>query len=115
MSNLKLKELRSEKNISQKELTNHINYTQSMIAKWENGINEPTARALKEIADFFGVSIDYLVGRENYEGNVIIKNELEPDEEKALSLFRNLNRIAQKRTIGYMEGLLSAPILTRKA
>lgn len=60
-----LKELRQERNLTQKELAYDLNYTQSNISEWENGTVEPKATALTAISTYFGVSIDYLLGLEN--------------------------------------------------
>ncbi len=63
-----LKELRQERNLTQKELAYDLNYTQSNISEWENGTVEPKATALTAISTYFGVSIDYLLGLENEYG-----------------------------------------------
>ena len=59
----RLKELRSEKSLSQMELSKATGISQSAIAKWELGKTEPTASAITTLADFFGESTDYLLGR----------------------------------------------------
>ncbi len=64
----RLKELREEKALSQKELASIIGYNQSMISFWENGVNEPTESAIRKISIFFGVSADYLLGLEDETG-----------------------------------------------
>ena len=61
----KLKELRIEKGIGQVELAKAINVSKGIISLWENGLREPKLSNLIELANFFEVSIDYLVGLEN--------------------------------------------------
>ena len=63
---LRIKELRSEKKISQKQLAIAINCGQSTICDWEKGKIEPSADALIAVANYFDVSIDYIVGRKDY-------------------------------------------------
>ena len=58
----RLKELRSEKNLSQMELSQKLGVSQSAVAKWELGKTEPTASAIIAIAKFFGESTDYILG-----------------------------------------------------
>ena len=58
----RLKELRTEKNISQMELAQLTKISQSAIAKWELSKTEPTASALIKLSKFFGESVDYLLG-----------------------------------------------------
>ncbi len=59
----RLKELRLNNNITQAELAKKLNYGRTAIANYEAGRTEPSFEALKTIAEFFGVSIDYLLGR----------------------------------------------------
>lgn len=59
-----LKELRTEKKLGQVELAKKLGVSKSIISLWERGESEPTLSKLNLIADFFGVTIDYLAGRE---------------------------------------------------
>ena len=61
----RLKELRKEKNLGQIGLANELGVSKSIISLWEIGTCEPTLSKLKEIAKFFGVTIDYLAGLED--------------------------------------------------
>lgn len=61
---MRLYELRSKKKISQKELAAQIGYSQNMISQWENGTRDPGTDVLKKLADYFGVTVDYLLGRD---------------------------------------------------
>ena len=63
---MRLKELRKEKNITQKALAEIVGVNQSMIARWENDECEPTASAIVAVADYFNVCTDYLLGRKDY-------------------------------------------------
>lgn len=65
MSNfhLRLKELRVQKNVMQKDLAILLEVTTRGIRNYENGTHEPSYDRLIKIADYFDVSIDYLVGR----------------------------------------------------
>ncbi len=60
----RLKELRQEKNIGQVELAAKIGVSKGIISLWEQGKREPTLSSLISIADFFNITIDYLIGRE---------------------------------------------------
>ena len=59
-NNLKL--LRQEKGIGQVELAKKLGVSKGIISLWENGLREPSMSSLIEIAKFFNVSIDSLVG-----------------------------------------------------
>jgi len=59
----RLRELREEKGISQKELGKLFNVAQNTISNWENGTREPDTKTLVKLAELFECSVDYLVGR----------------------------------------------------
>lgn len=61
----RLKNLRKEKNISQEKLANDLGYSRSTIANYEQNTRLPSADVLTRIADYFEVSLDYLLGRSN--------------------------------------------------
>ena len=59
-----LKILREEKGIGQVQLANTIGVSKGIISLWENGLREPGMFSLILLSQYFGVSIDYLVGLE---------------------------------------------------
>ena len=63
----RLKELRTEKNIGQIELATKIEVSRGIISLWENGLRKPTLSSLIRISKFFNVSLDYLVGLNDYD------------------------------------------------
>lgn len=60
---MRLKELRKERGISQVKMAMDLCTNQNTISRYETGEREPGIAELIRIADYFGVSIDYLVGR----------------------------------------------------
>lgn len=75
MNNLKqiiaknISELRVGANMTQLELAERLNYSDKAISKWERGESIPDIAVLKEIADLFEVTLDYLV-EESHEAKV---------------------------------------------
>lgn len=61
-----LKRMRREVNVSQLALASSIGVTQQCVSDWENNKIEPTMSNLCKLADFFDVTIDFLVGRTDY-------------------------------------------------
>lgn len=59
-----LRSLRKEAKLTQKELASALNVAVGTVGMWEIGKREPDFKTLKRITDFFGVSTDYLLGRE---------------------------------------------------
>ena len=59
----RIKELRKQKKMTQKQLAEKIFVDASAISFWENGVNLPSTEKQVMLADLFGVSLDYLLGR----------------------------------------------------
>lgn len=59
----KIRDLRREMGITQEELGRMLNVGKSTISQYENNINKPDLDMIKQIADIFNVSVDYLFGR----------------------------------------------------
>lgn len=60
---MRLKELRENKRLSQLQLAMELGLTQNSISRYETGAREADYKTLIRFADYFGVSIDYLLGR----------------------------------------------------
>ena len=71
--NYKLKYFRKNSQLKQKELADLLHVSQQTIAKWENGRSEPDIATIKEIANFFSVSVDELLGVE--QSDILDANE----------------------------------------
>lgn len=74
----RFRELRESRGLNQTEVGKLANVAQSAVSKWERGESEPPHGTLRTLADFYGVSIDYLLGRE-------AENEKAPDTAEAVS------------------------------
>lgn len=74
----RLKTLRQTKeSYSQVELAQRLGVSQSAIANWEGGSREPNHETTRRIADFFEVTVDYLIGRsDNPKGGGPTEEEL---------------------------------------
>ena len=72
----KIKKLRIEKGLTQKDLADQLHVTFQTVSKWENDENEPDVSTLRELAKLFGCSLDYLLS-ENEE----MPKEEEPKDE----------------------------------
>ncbi len=101
-----LKELRKSRGLTQIELATHLGIGQATIAGYENGSREPHIQSLILYANFFECTIDYLVGREDDFGNIII-NEKSPApaltqaEQDLLDDFRSVPRPEQAQIAEY--------------
>lgn len=61
--NFRLKELRTQKKITQIKMSIDLNMNQNTISRYESGTREADYRTLIQFADYFNVSLDYLLGR----------------------------------------------------
>ena len=106
----RLKELRSEKNLTQKELAACLGLTANCICEWEKGRSEPGIESLQKLVACFGCSIDYLVGIEDDFGNVVVQNNSTPElrsvEKDLLACFRKLPEDLQRRATSYLKKLV---------
>jgi transcriptional regulator with XRE-family HTH domain len=59
----KLRMERARVKLTQAQVASQTGLTPSMLCNYENGERTPTLQSLKALAGFYGVSIDYLVGR----------------------------------------------------
>lgn len=58
----RIKDLRVARQISQQELATKMGVTKQTVSNWENDNADPTIRTIIDLAYFFGVSADYLLG-----------------------------------------------------
>ena len=68
---LRLKELRKKKKLSQSQVSARLNITKSSISGYENNIITPSNDIIVKLALLYGVTTDYLLGRDNNESIVI--------------------------------------------
>ena len=62
----RIKELRTEKKISQEKLGQLLSVSQDTVSLWENSKSIPPADIIIKLAEIFAVSCDYLLGVKNY-------------------------------------------------
>ena len=108
---LRIKEMRESKGISMKEAARLLNLPYTTYVNYEKGLREPTSELLIQIADFFGVSIDFLIGR--CVDNTSTRSEVQFDETQSKvpiapvhDPIRNIIRIAARNGT-YQERTLS--------
>lgn len=98
---LRIKQLRQENNLSQRALADRILCSQTSVDYWEKGTAEPTAHFIIALADCFGCTTDYLLGREDDFGNVNVESDLSESEQKILFSFRALNETNREKLLDY--------------
>lgn len=93
-----LKKLRESKKLTQEDVAKIVFTTNQSISNWENERFEPDVKQLKILADFFNVSIDYLLGREEKEVITISKDKITnlTSEQKTKIILRILEIIEKE-------------------
>ena len=90
----RLKELRQEQKLSQKEIAQILKVGQTTYSGWETGKFEIDFKNLKKLAEFYNVSIDYILGYEPTDNpqsvyhdamEIINKLDIKPDKFKNLT------------------------------
>lgn len=69
----RLRLLRKEIGLTMKEVGERLNLKESTISLYENGKREPDNKTLSALADLYGVSIDYIVGRTNERNGIALE------------------------------------------
>ena len=111
MDTTNLKLLVSSSNKTQKQIASDLNFSQQRFNFYVNGQREPDASALCEIAEYFGVSVDYLVCRSTHAEKSAAKksrNELNADEASLLQSFRQLNGEGQEKLLDLADDLIQS-------
>lgn len=101
---IRLSELRSEKNLSQRELAKIMNVSQGTYNNWENSNTQPSIEQLIALANFFEVSVDYLIGRTDDAGTVI-QNSAQRTQQEVLRLFNATDKDAQTAILAILKNL----------
>lgn len=115
----RLKWLRDEENLSQKALAEKLGMPQQTYQGYESGIRKVTLQLLKQFAEYFDVSIDFLAGRtsdrklhttdemlDNWDNKQEAQKALSSDEEAVLSLYNQLDDGDKGEIRGEIKGML---------
>ena len=89
---MRLKELREARNENQQKLAILLNVSQTMISRYE-------------LAQHFGVSVDYLIGLSESK-LPYTKSNLSEQEQQMLFLFKRLSKTQKEKAVSYIEGML---------
>lgn len=86
--------------VSTYKVSKETGIAQSVFSSWKNGISTPKADKMQKIAEYFGVSVGYLMGTEEAEPNAIDKenNPIVLDDE-AMELLEELKTRPEMRTL----------------
>lgn len=106
---MNLKELRTSKKLSQYDIAKIINVAQGTYNGYETEKYEPNIQTLIKLADYYNVSLDYLVGR--VYGDDI--GYLTPEQKTCVKIIKKLNEKQTERAERYLLSILLGDDLTR--
>ena len=98
-----LAKLRKERGILQKELANYLNVTVATISNYEKGIHSPDLNTLVKLADFYGVSTDYLLQRTKYNASMDMLNHQLSMDYTLSDLINTTLELDQRNTIALLD------------
>lgn len=105
----RLVELRERKNVTQKELAEYLGISSPAVVAYEHDRSRPV-RYLKELADYFGVTVDYLLCKTDDPMGTHITSE----EARLLSMYRKLNNEGRTHLLMIAESFSFNPSYTAK-
>ena len=106
MENLKL--LRKNANLTQTEMAKVFNMSLRGYQDIESGKNETSYKNLCKFSDYFGCSIDYLLGHQTK--NIVYLDSLTENQKDAISLIKTLSDRETAKVIGYIERIKETPL-----
>ena len=106
MIQVRLKQLREEYGLSQAALARKLGVAQSTVGMCESGVNKPERDNLELLSDLYGVSIDYILGRENSRNGHVTLPE---DEERLLQNYRSLGTEEKNTVQDFIENKKQKP------
>ena len=100
---MRLKELRKEKSLYQKDVAAHLGIDRTTYVKYENGSSEPPIEALLELCRFYSVSMDYLLGLTDERSNPI--NNTDGVRKEVIDFLVDLSPDEVQRVRDFVSGL----------
>lgn len=96
----KIRELRKQRKLTMKELGEKINVAESTVSLYENGKRQPDFETIKKLADFFGVTTDYLL--ERTDTPTPVPQTAQSAETEIQAEFNKLTESEQKDVLDYI-------------
>ena len=104
-----IRDIRISLGKTQKEIADLGGFRQGIYANWENNRYMPGADSLIKLADCFGCSVDYILGRESEDGVIVLNNNdtYSEEEQNLIKQFRKLSKRQQISVLGIISELAS--------
>ena len=100
------KQLLEERHVTAYQVSKATGISTGSLSDWKNGRSSPKTEKLKKIADYFGVSVDYLMGNEDTDTKKAPASKRDEREEEFVEMFKHLNPEQQDLVIAQLKGIL---------
>lgn len=105
-NSMNIKQIRQAKGISQKQFAIDMGVSQPVVCEWQKGKKYPSSKHILQIAEYFGVSVQQVLGTEETDIEKLQQTlQLDP---YVINLLSSLSKNQLQRVIGYAEGLLAS-------
>lgn len=111
----RLKQLRLESGLTLDDLKEVLDTTKATLSRYENKQRDPKSEFVKKCADYFKVSVDYMMGESGH-GENIEKDSIEDVLQDSLDKIRNIEKMSihNKRSIAHIINLIEVAICVAK-
>lgn len=103
-----LKNLRKANSLSLTQLSSKVGISQQMLSCYELGQTNPPLDAIFKLADYFGCSIDFLLGHQT--ATILQLDMLSKSQQELFGLMKKMTDKQIDKLIGYANSLLSVPL-----
>lgn len=93
----RLRDLREDADMTQKQIGALLNTTQQQYAKYERGVQEIPTHHLVTLAEYYNVSMDYLVGRADWTDELLRRNLMSLSDKQRKQVFHEVQNECGKR------------------
>lgn len=116
----RIRELRKQKNLTMKQLGEHLGMAENVVSRYETGKRQPDNEALVKFANFFNVSVGYLIGAEEPGGlpqTTRCVQESAPqytdDEIRVIEIYRSLSQQGKEYILSQLN--IATQVYTKNA
>lgn len=100
--------LLSQKGVSAAKMCNELGFSSGLFYQWKKGPQKPSIEKLTKMAEYFNVSTDYLLGKEQKNKPAAESDELDPLDTKIMELFSKLNPANKKLALAQIEAIIKS-------
>ena len=100
---IRLFELRTGEGLSQRDIARIMNVSQGTYNNWENEKTQPSIEQLIALAEYFSVSVDYLIGNSDDFIRILSNEVISSDEKSLLKYYRELSEPAKQGLLSFVQ------------